>query len=108
MKVMDPVEVTVEKKKYIREGVHKGMQGWICDSRKINGHWLVNIPQNGEKDDIATLPVREEDLALLPNGMDVRVNEKIKAQHEEPAPKETGMKSGPFTENDGDVLNHMV
>ncbi len=30
MKEMDPVEVIVEKEKYTKEGVHKGMQGWIC------------------------------------------------------------------------------
>ena len=35
MKEMDCVEVTVEKNKYARDGVHKGMQGWICDSRNI-------------------------------------------------------------------------
>lgn len=27
MKEMDPVRVTVEKEKYAREGVHKGMRG---------------------------------------------------------------------------------
>ena len=42
MKEMDTVEVIVEKEKYAKEGVHKGMQGWICDPRCIQGHWLVN------------------------------------------------------------------
>ncbi len=28
--MMDPVEVIVEKECYAKEGVHKGMQGWIC------------------------------------------------------------------------------
>ena len=56
MKEMDCVEVTVEKEKYA---------------------------QDGEKDDIAEIPILEKDLVLLPNGMDARVNERIKAQFED-------------------------
>ena len=43
------------KNKYASKGVHKGMQGWICDERNIENGWLVNFPQYGEKDDIATI-----------------------------------------------------
>ena len=43
MKELDCVEVIVEKEKYVRYGVHKGMQGWICDPRSIDGTWLVNF-----------------------------------------------------------------
>ena len=82
MKEMDCVEVINEKDRYVKDGVHKGMQGWICDPDFINGTWLVNFPQYGEKDDIAEISVLEEDLVLLPNGMDARVNERIKAQYE--------------------------
>ena len=84
MKEMDCVEVTVEKDKYARDGVHKGMQGWICDSRNIDDSWLVNFPQYGEKEDIATIAVKEKDLLLLPNGMNAKVNEQIKAQFGNP------------------------
>ena len=80
MKEMDCVEVIVEKEKYAKDGVHKGMQGWICDSELVNGTWLVNFPQYGEKDDIATIGVKQTELTLLPNGMDAQVNELIKAQ----------------------------
>ena len=80
MKEMDCVEVIVENEKYAREGVHKGMQGWICFDECSNGYWLVNFPQYGEKDDIAEISIKEEDLILLPNGMDARVNERIKEQ----------------------------
>ena len=80
MKEMDCVEVMVEKENYAKDGVHKGMQGWICDPESIDGTWLVNIPQYGEKDDIAEIPILEEDLMLLPDGMNARVNERIKAQ----------------------------
>ena len=77
MKEMDCVEVIVEKPKYAKESVHKGMQGWICDDRCIQNCWLVNFPQYGEKDDIATISIREEDMKEIP-GMDARINEKIK------------------------------
>ena len=41
MKEMDYVEVVVEKEKYAKQGVHKGMQGTILDPRNIDGCWLV-------------------------------------------------------------------
>ena len=63
---MDHVEVIVEKEMYARDGVHKGMQGWITEPENINGYWLVNFPQCGEKNDIATIPVREEDVKPKP------------------------------------------
>ncbi len=80
MKEMDCVEVIVEKEDYAKEGVHKGMQGWICYGDNSYGAWLVCFPQYGEKDNIATISIKEENLILLPNGMDARVNEKIKEQ----------------------------
>ncbi len=82
MKELDCVELIVEKKRYANEGVHKGMRGWICDERNIDGCWLVNFPQYGEKEDIATLAVQEADLIKLPT-MDVRRNEQIRAQYDE-------------------------
>ena len=81
MKMMDCVEVIVEKKEYVVDGVHKGMQGWICLEDNSNGTWLVNFPQCGAKTDIAEISVREEDLKVIPV-MDARVNERIKAQFE--------------------------
>ena len=79
MKEMDCVEVIVEKEEYAEEGVHKGMQGWICYDVFCDGTWLVNFPQCGEKDDIATLSVREEDMKLVPV-MNAILNEQIKAK----------------------------
>ncbi len=81
MKELDCVEVIAEKDRYTREGVHKGMQGWICDPRSIDGTWLVNFPQYGENPDIATLDIDEEDLIIVPI-MDAGVNEEIKARFE--------------------------
>lgn len=81
MKPLDCVEVIVEKGEYAREGVHKGMQGCIWETGK-KGLWELLVPQYGEKEDIAYIVVREEDLKLLSNGMDARVNEAIKARFE--------------------------
>ena len=79
MKMMDCVKVIVEKEKYVKEGVHKGMYGWICDDRNINSSWLINFPQCGEKEDIATIDVKEEDLEVVPI-MHAIINEQIKAE----------------------------
>lgn len=65
MKEYDRVILTVEKEKYAKEGVHKGMDGWICDPRNIEGNWLVCFDQYGELPNIATIPVKEEDLEVL-------------------------------------------
>lgn len=83
MKLMDCVEVIVEKNKYAKEGVHKGMQGVIWESESNNGAWVVLFPQYGEKEDIADLYINEEDLRLLPDGMDAKINEEIKARFED-------------------------
>ena len=82
MKEIDNVEVIAEKEKYAKYGVHKGMQGWICDDRNINGCWLVNFPQCGEKADIAEIPVKEEDLKLI-DIMHAKINEEIADKYEE-------------------------
>ena len=82
MKEMDNVEIIVEKEEYAKYGVHKGMQGWICDDRNIDNSWLVNFPQCGEKEDVAEIPVKENDLKLI-DIMHAGINEKIKARFED-------------------------
>ena len=82
MKMMDCVELIVEKSKYAKEGVHKGMQGVIWEPERKNRCWVVLFPQYGDKEDIADLYIHEKDLILLPEGMDARVNERIKVQFE--------------------------
>ncbi|MEE1057134.1 MAG: hypothetical protein UH239_07800 [Acutalibacteraceae bacterium] len=79
MKYMDTVELIMEKDKYAKEGLHKGMQGWICDKEKINDSWLVNFPQCGEKEDIATLGIKETDLREIET-LNATINEEIKKQ----------------------------
>ncbi len=78
MKMMDCVEVIVEKEEYVKNGVHEGMQGWICESETIDGYWLVNFPQCYDKPDIATTPIREDDMKHLPDGMHAKINEEIR------------------------------
>lgn len=86
MKEMDCVEVIVEKEKYSRDGVHKGMQGWIGDPRNIDGCWLVDFPQCGEKDDIAMVPIHEKDMKEIPI-MYAIVNEQIMAKFDALPPR---------------------
>ena len=81
MKELDCVEVIVEEEKYVKKGVHKGMQGWICFDERRDGYLLVCFPQCGEKNNIATIAVKEDDLKEI-SRMDPRVNERIKAEFE--------------------------
>ena len=102
MKELDCVEVIVEKKKYAREGVHIGMQGWICFDECSDGYWLVNFPQYGAKRDIATISVKEDDLKVIPQ-MDARINEKIKAQYEK-----TDEASKQFVDKPDDLSGYLI
>lgn len=81
MKYLDCVEVIVEKEKYAKHGVHKGMQGVIWLEESIAGEWDVYFTGYGENEDIAEIPINEEDLKVLPNGMDARNNDRIKAEY---------------------------
>lgn len=40
MKQYDRVVLTVEKEKYAKEGVHRGMSGIICDPENSYDLWL--------------------------------------------------------------------
>ncbi|MDD6847923.1 MAG: hypothetical protein PUD53_04000 [Oscillospiraceae bacterium] len=77
MKMMDCIEIIVEKKKYAKNGVHKGMQGWICLDDCTDGYWLVNFPQCGEKDDVAEISINEKDMITI-SAINAEINEKIK------------------------------
>lgn len=79
MKMMDPVKVIVEKNKYAKKGVHKGMFGWICNDECIDGYWLVNFPRTGEKNDLAEIGIHENDMIVVPV-MDARVTEQIEEE----------------------------
>ena len=81
MKELDCIEVIVEKKKYTEDGVHKGMTGWICYDKCVDGYWLVNFPQYGDKPDIATISVHESDMVKIAT-LNVQINEQIRKQFE--------------------------
>ena len=102
MKMMDCVEVIVEKRSYARDGVHLGMQGWICLEQRTEGYWLVNFPQCGEKEDIAEISIKEEDLKVI-SVMNAAVNERIKAQFD----AETSTAKS-FDVRDDDLSGYMV
>ena len=94
MKELDCIEVIVEKKKYTEDGVHKGMTGWICYDKCVDGYWLVNFPQYGDKPDIATISVHESDMVKIA-ALNVQINEQIRKQFErnpnqEQSPRTTG------------------
>ena len=102
MKMMDCVEVIVERESYAQDGVHLGMQGWICLEQRTEGYWLVNFPQCGEKEDIAEISIKEEDLKLI-SVMNAIVNEQIKAQYED---AETSTKA--FDVATDDISGYMI
>ena len=79
MKYLDCVEVTVEKEKYAKYGVHKGMQGVIWLEESIDGTWDVFFDLLGEHAPIGDIAIKEEDLKPIPK-IDVRLNEQIKAK----------------------------
>jgi len=65
VKEYDRVELIVKKDRYAKEGVHKGMDGIICDPHKVNDTWLVSFDQYGNLPEIACISVKEEDLRII-------------------------------------------
>ena len=102
MQEMDNVQVIVEKEMYARDGVHKGMFGWICYPKCVGGYWLVNFPQCGDKNDIAEIGIKEEDLKIV-KILDAQMNEQIKAQFENSSEAAKG-----FTEKADDLTGFMI
>ena len=64
MKEYDRVKLIVEKENYARDGVHKGMVGWICDERIINEQRLVCFDE-GEVSPFPIIPIKEKDLEVV-------------------------------------------
>ncbi len=65
MKEYDRVRLLVEKERYAEEGVHKGMDGWICNEQRCEGSWLVCFDQYGDLPNIATIAVKVEDMEVI-------------------------------------------
>ena len=77
MHELDRVKLLVEKERYAKEGVHKGMDGIICDPRNINGQWLVSFDQYGDLPEIACISVKEEDLEVVYQHHQLEVGDKV-------------------------------
>ncbi len=54
MKEYDDVKVIVEKERYAKVGIHKGMIGTILDPRRIEGDWLVVFDGEFKQDEDGT------------------------------------------------------
>ena len=78
------------------------MFGGICYPNCMEGYWLVNFPQCGEKDDIAEISIKEEDLKIV-NVLDAKTNEQIKAQFDD-----SGNSSKSLTEKPDDLSGYLV
>ena len=61
----DLVELTVEKEKYAKEGVHKGMQGVVMENYCIDSKYSVIFTDENTGYDIADISVHEDDLKLV-------------------------------------------
>ena len=94
---MGVVAIDPKKDSYAKEGVHKGMQGIIWEDEPKDGCWVVLFPQCGDKEDIADLYMKEEDLKRIP-AMSADVNEQIRAQFD-------SLEKGKKAE---DVSNYMI
>lgn len=65
MKEYSRVRLMVEKEEYAKAGVHKGMDGWICDSVCESKYVYVCFDQDGPLPNIADIIVRKEDLEVM-------------------------------------------
>lgn len=76
MKEYDEVRITVEKEKYAKYNVHKGMIGWICDDRIINEQHLVCFDDN-DLDDYPIIAVKIKDLEMVREAPILKVGTKV-------------------------------
>jgi len=65
MKEYDRVELIEERKIYVKDGVHKGMWGWICDEQQYEGYWLVCFDQDEYFDEYPIIEIKETDLKVI-------------------------------------------
>ena len=64
MKDCDQVKVLVDRQKYLKNGVCKGMIGTIVVDEPVNGEWLVYFSDHTGSD-IAEASIKEEDLEVI-------------------------------------------
>ncbi|MCM1306338.1 MAG: DUF4926 domain-containing protein [Bacteroides sp.] len=61
----DEVEITQEKEKYSKQGVHKGMVGTVIADYSILNKWLVEFCDEKSGEDIAILEVHRDDFKII-------------------------------------------
>jgi len=62
----DVIELTVEKEKYAKYGVHKGMTGTVMEDNSINNEWYVIFESSDKSgEDIQDLNVAREDFKII-------------------------------------------
>lgn len=61
----DLVELVVEKQKYAKYGVHKGMQGVVMEEKCIDSCYYVIFTDENTAEDIADISVHDDDLILI-------------------------------------------
>ena len=66
---------------------------------------MVNFPQYGEKDDVAEIDIKEEDMKVIPK-MEAKRNEQIKEQFENM--EKSGNNSNGIFKDCGDISDYMV
>ncbi len=64
MKEYDYIKLLVEKERYAKDNVHKGMTGWICDERIINDCRLVCF-DNCDLEDYPIISIKIEDMEVI-------------------------------------------
>ena len=77
---MNVVELLVEKSTYAKDGVHKGMQGWISPLCISTGGPTVIFPRPDFAPDITTMTIHESDLHSI-SSVDPMVNSAIQKNH---------------------------
>ena len=89
LKEMDNVELIVDRESYAKDGIYKGMQGWICYYKKVPGYSLVEFPLYGEEGIVGTICVKDEDLKLI-DDWNAHINKRIMVEHQAEAEKNNG------------------
>jgi hypothetical protein len=65
MNEYDRVELIVDKERYAKHGVRKGMNGWICHEQVYPDRWLVCFDQDKYFKKYPVITVKTEDLRVM-------------------------------------------
>lgn len=80
----DEIEVIVEKEKYAKQGVHKGMTGMVILDYSIRNKWLIEFSDEESGEDIALLEVHRDDFKIIRSH--IQIQEMIEAMKQKKRP----------------------